>query len=169
MSNKLSQKLWIGAFGALVFFAGNARAQAPAGSTGVCKDGTYSNAPKKAGACSGHKGVQTWYSETPAAAKSAPAPAPAPVAAKSAPAPAPAPMTPMAPKPSPATAAKSSPSTMAQAPGGGPGMVWVNTASKVYHCSGTTYYGKTKAGKYMTEAAAKAEGDRADAGKACTR
>lgn len=48
-------------------------------------------------------------------------------------------------------------------------MVWVNTASKVYHCSGTAYYGKTKAGKYLSEDAAKAEGDRANGGKPCTK
>ncbi len=57
----------------------------------------------------------------------------------------------------------------APAPGGGPGMVWVNTASKVYHCPGTKFYGKTKAGKYLSESAAKAEGDHANQGKPCSK
>lgn len=46
-------------------------------------------------------------------------------------------------------------------------MVWVN--GKVYHCPGSKYYGKTKSGKYMTEADAKAAGDHPDHGHACTK
>jgi hypothetical protein len=49
----------------------------------------------------------------------------------------------------------------APAPGGGHGMVWVNTETHVYHKEGSRFYGTTKKGKYMTEAEATKEGDRA--------
>lgn len=46
-------------------------------------------------------------------------------------------------------------------PAKGSGMVWVNTDSGVYHKPGTRWYGKTKKGKYMTEADAIKAGYRA--------
>jgi hypothetical protein len=46
-----------------------------------------------------------------------------------------------------------------QAPGGGAGQVWVNTETHVYHKEGSKWYGRTKHGKYMTEADAMKEGD----------
>lgn len=51
---------------------------------------------------------------------------------------------------------------------GGPGQVWVNKGSKIYHCPGDRYYGKTKRGDYLTEAAAKAAGAHGSGGKACS-
>jgi hypothetical protein len=49
----------------------------------------------------------------------------------------------------------------AQAPGGGNGQVWVNTETHVYHKEDSKWYGKTKHGKYMSEADAMKEGDKA--------
>lgn len=37
------------------------------------------------------------------------------------------------------------------APGGGPGLVWVNTESGVYHGQRSPFYGTTGKGKYMSE------------------
>jgi len=145
-----------------------APAGAPAGTTGVCKDGSYYTGATKKGACRGHKGVQTWYGESAAAAPAAAAPK---TAAAAAPAAAPA-TTAAAATAAPAAAPKSAtpsaftpPATAAA--GGGPGQVWVNMKSKVYHCSGDKWYGKTKEGQYMTEAEATAKGFRPDHGKAC--
>jgi len=157
--------------GLLMLGVGGAMAQAPAGTpagaTGICKDGTYSMAVSKSGACAGHKGVQTWYAAAPAKpAKPAATPAPAAEPAVAAtPAPPPVPASAPAAKAGPAATA----AAKTAAPGGGPGLVWVNTSSNVYHCSGTTYYGKTKAGKYMSEADAKAAGARPNGGKPCSK
>lgn len=201
---------------------------APAGSTGLCKDGTYTTNATKSGACSGHRGVKSWFAAAGAAAGAAAAPAPtasarhrvtapptttaaAPTATAATPVakpaataaptpsatPAPAAMKPatapaavraapavtkptvapavtptMAPpaRPMPAAAPPrtSTPApTTAAAPGGGPGQVWVNAGTHVYHCPGTRYYGKTKEGAYMTEDAAKAAGNHGDHGKSC--
>jgi hypothetical protein len=147
----LSMAAVAGLFAATASYA-QVPASAPSGSTGLCKDGTFYSGATKKGACAGHKGLKTWYgaaaavgaaSATPAAAASASTPAAAAMA------------------PAAASSAK------AAAPGGGPGQVWVNTSTKVYHCQGDKYYGKTKHGSYMSEADAKAKGYRADAGKAC--
>jgi hypothetical protein len=65
---------------------------------------------------------------------------------------------------SPAPAAKTAKAAPSgtPAPGGGPGMVWVNSNTHVYHKEGSEWYGKTKHGKYMSEADAIKEGDHLD-------
>ena len=132
------------------FAAQQPPAGAPAGTTGLCKDGTYYSGATKRGACRGHKGVKEWYGATGAAAAPAAPPAASGAAA--------APSTPAA-----APSVRSRPA----AAGGGAGQVWVNHKSKVYHCQGDRWYGKTKDGEYMTEADAAAKGYRPDHGKPC--
>jgi len=51
----------------------------------------------------------------------------------------------------PATSAKSSEASTPRQPPPAKGMVWVNTATKIYHYEGDKWYGNTKEGKYMTE------------------
>lgn len=114
-----------------------APASAPLGTTGLCKDGSFYSGASKKGACSGHKGLKTWYGASKAAAAASGASSPAAA-------------------------------TKGTAPAGAPGQVWVNTDTKVYHCATDKYYGKTKHGEYMSEAAAKAKGFRASHGKTCS-
>ena len=138
-----------------------APADAPKGTTGLCKDGTYYTGETKKGACKGHKGVKEWYGaadtaappaktdkESSAGAAAAAAPPPKPAAAQA---------EPPAAKPTQARAAAA----------GGAGKVWVNKSTKVYHCPGDKWYGKTKEGEYMSEAEATAQGFKPDHGKAC--
>ncbi len=67
---------------------------------------------------------------------------------------------PAAAGPAPAKNASTQAATKAPAPGGGHGLVWVNTETHVYHKEGSRFYGTTKKGTYMTEAAAIKEGDK---------
>ena len=141
-----------------------APATAPAGSTGLCRDGSYWSGATKRGACHGHKGVQDWYAgaEVPAANKVATTPSTAAVPTATTPSSTmPAAAAPAAPLP------KASAPAATQAVGGGAGQVWVNGSSKVYHCASDRWYGKTKNGAYMSEADAVAKGNRPDHGKTC--
>jgi Protein of unknown function (DUF3761) len=169
-------------------------ADPPAGATALCKDGTYYTGTTHKGACKGHQGVKDWMdksttdstaastattatdstaTKTKSKAKTkaddtATAAAPA---ATTAPAAATASSTTSMTKPTTTSTTKTPPtpaSQITQKPGGGPGMVWVNSSSKVYHCQGDEWYGKTKEGSYMTEAAAKAAGNHGSHGKECS-
>lgn len=139
----------------------SAQAQTPAATptpaatvTATCKDGTAYSGTTMKGACKGHGGVNKGAAATPASTSTTatpPATAPATTASTAAP-----------------TTTKKGPQPPATAkPGGGPGLVWVNTDSKAYHCNGSRWYGKTKTGEYMSESAAKAAGYHAAQNKAC--
>jgi uncharacterized protein DUF3761 len=136
-----------------------APASAPDGTTGLCKDGSYSSSAEKSGACSGHGGVTKWYGSTTGggAAHEGDSSANEPKSKRqkeSAPA-------------APAASSKAAYPPRATASGGGNGQVWVNKDTKVYHCQGDKWYGKTKEGAYMTESNAVAQGYHADHGEAC--
>ena len=180
------RKFGVGVASLLLTVAANAlqtpaaAAAVPAGATGQCNDGSYTSAAKKWQACGGHKGVQSWFAagsakpasmspQTTASAAQTPAAAPAAAPAQAAPAaPAAGTATMAAPK-SKSSAAKAAGTPRAVAPGGGPGLVWVNTDSKIYHCPGTSDYGTTKVGKYMSEPDAKAAGARPNRNVACSK
>lgn len=217
-------------FAALLCAATAGYAQAPSGapdgSTGQCKDGTYTSARTKSGACKGHKGVKTWFATvggptnpdikggTGTQSKNAKQTAHSDAVVnphndaagvsgaradainkKSGNAAVATPNDNGKKMPGPAangTAGNSSTSAGAAengnsgrnsakgsssrsvagrsaAPGGGPGMVWLNTETKVYHCYGSRYYGTTKNGKYVSEKDAINMGAHADHGKSCSQ
>ena len=71
MKNTLTVILFSAAT-ALTMFAAQAQplpASAPAGTTVECKDGSFAAPEAKSGACSGHKGIKTWYGKTEVKAK----------------------------------------------------------------------------------------------------
>ncbi len=157
--------LMVGSIAATAVFAAPP-AGAPSGTMGLCKDGSYSSSAEKKGACRGHKGVKDWYGDE-AMAKTGAMPAtgeraaPPPSAAIT--------KTPAPDKPTlPAVAGRTSGKSMTPATGGGAGQVWANDSSKVYHCNGDKWYGKTKHGEYMSESDAKSKGFHAERGKACS-
>jgi hypothetical protein len=65
------------------------------------------------------------------------------------------------PTPAPVANQPQAPQAPANPGAPGNGQVWVNTDSHVYHKAGSRFYGKTKQGKYMSEADAIKEGDHA--------
>lgn len=125
---------------------GNVATPATAASvSATCKDGTLYKGASLSGACRGHQGVDKNAS---AASMTKPA-QPVPNATAKA-------------TPAPAVAAATAP-TASNA-----GKVWANASTKVYHCSGDKYFGKTKHGEYMAESDAKAKGFHASHGKTCS-
>lgn len=179
MKTRFVSALFAGLILAPCLLVAQAPAGAPAGTTGKCKDGTFTSQATKQGACRGHKGVDTWYAADTGSAKSSAKNSSKSAAASSTPAatPAAAPAPAATPAPAPTAASSSSKASTRSsgsraaktpAPGGGPGLVWVNSGTNVYHCYGTEFYGTTKAGKYMSEADAKAAGARPERNKPCS-
>ena len=108
--------------------SGTTASTAPSDATARCKDGSYSSAQSRSGACAGHGGVATWLAATTAAAPAPQAPPPAPQpeptaaptpAPRAAPTPAPRSAPPVAPPvvPRPNTSSGSKAPTEALPPG----------------------------------------------------
>jgi hypothetical protein len=156
--NRTRNTLYLALLSALFLFAGMltlraAAAQQPGDRTDSSSTKKPSETKQMPAAAPGTTAPGAAASPVPATAAK---PASANTPAASAPATKPAPVsTPAASKPA---------ATQQTRPANSAGMVWVNTDSGIYHKPGTRYYGKTKQGKYMSEADAIKAGYRA-AGK----
>jgi hypothetical protein len=122
--------------------------------TATCKDGTSWSGSSHRGACSHHGGVASYDSGSASDAVSNTASSAGNALSGAA--------------ASAGTVVNNAATSTKAGVAGAAGQVWVNTASHVYHCSGDTNYGHTKQGKYLSESAAKAEGDRPSRGKSCS-
>lgn len=131
-----------------VFAQAAASAKAPAANTevsAVCKDGTQYKGASLSGACRGHQGVDKTASAAGVSKQNQ-----------------------TAPKATATTASAPAATSPAVSSAATAGKVWANASSKVYHCSGDKYFGKTKQGEYMAESEAKAKGFHASHGKMCS-
>ena len=142
---KRSKSVYMALVAALVLAAGSvtARAQAPPQPGDQSKNDASATKkdkqPKKPDAAAQTPPQTPSASTAPATAPAAAAPASTPNSS--------------APAPKPAAAQQVGPANAG-------GVVWVNTDSGIYHKPGSRFYGKTKKGKYMTEADAKKAGYR---------
>jgi hypothetical protein len=131
--------LYLAIVSALFLFAGTLSLRAAAAQQPT--DQTDSSSTKKSSKPKQAPDAAPATTAPTAAAASTPAAKPAPAA------------TPAASTPTASTPAASKPAATQQTPPPkSNAMVWVNTDSGIYHKPGTRFYGKTKQGKYMSEA-----------------
>ena len=137
--NRTHNTLYLALLPALFVFAGSLSLRATAAQQPA--DQSDSSSTKKSSKPKQAPAAAPATTARAAAAASTPAAKPAPAA------------TPPANTPAASTSAASkSAATQQTPPPKSNGMVWVNTDSGIYHKPGSRFYGKTKQGKYMSEA-----------------
>lgn len=151
-------------FSTALMFSASALAQTPAGATALCRDNSYYSGSTHRGACARHGGVQQWLATS---TNGAAAPSATPAGPEPASVPAPAPQYPRAAPQYPQYPRAATSPSLTPAAAGGSGQVWVNTATRVYHCPSDRWYGKTNKGEYMSQSQAQAQGYRPDHNKPC--